>query len=299
MYGQLTSESQRAKWQLGVVARAAEARQREWAARHLAVLYEKKQNSQAKSWPFDDVIFALVYAFVGEREKSQQIWRDLQLSPDFKPEEAVTFYLGMVSTPAMRLRLAPDETRKLIGEARQSALRLSLRDRASILLQVAEIQNHQGLKSEMMETLPLADKAAREKLAASGDVNDSNDLLKVAALWRKAGNEMQTRAALDFVSKKVSKNLRSSIAFFMAGAGFWPEGLRVLQLKMPNDAYFYRGFAQMQTQRNGGDPLLWIRKLKSAANRAAALSGAVEGCEPQIAEERELVLSGNGYSASY
>lgn len=104
------------------------------------------------------------------------------------------------------------------------------------------------------------------------------------------------RDALNYVTKAVTKQ-SSIVAYFMASQGFWPESLRILQAKPFDNANNYHNFAQLQTQKNGGDPLLWISKLKSAANRAAALSGAVEGCEPNSAEERELVLTENGYSS--
>ncbi len=297
MYGQLTSESERAKWQLAVLARAAEAGQREWAAQHLAVLYQQSKKENAEK-PFDATIFALLYALVGDRESSQKIWTKAESSPDLQPIESAMFYLGTIRSAAIRSQFSREELYSMIDKARQAAMKLQIRDRVGILLQIAKVQQQQGMKTEMIAILLDADSAAREKLAASGDVNDNNDLLEIAAMWRKVGDETQTRAALGFIPKKVTK-LRSSVAFHMASAGFWPESLRVLQSQMPRDVAFYRSFAQMQTRKKGGDPLLWVQKLKSASNRRAALSGAIEGCEPQIAEERELVLSDSGYSAGF
>ncbi len=272
--------------------RAMKAGKRVVVAKHLATLHNRYTKLASTEQSVGDTgIFALLYAFIGEKEKAKSL--------PAQPEVASTLYLNLMYFPKVQLQLPLRDLRDYLDKVGQDAPQtLQPRESVEVMLSIADLRKSQNLKNEAIQILRIADGAARQKIAADHGFYDSNELLHIASLWQQAGCIAETRAALSCVSKTATKDNGFAIAFLMAQHEFWPESLRLLQSYAAYDSlYSYSRFAHMQTQKNGGDPLLWITKLKSAANRAAALAGAAEGCEPQTGEERELVLSENGYSS--
>jgi hypothetical protein len=154
--------------------------------------------------------------------------------------------------------------------------------------------------------LHLLQRFALNLLHNTEDSSGHNRALQVAKFWRQSGDEAQVQTLLKAIDEapRPKDVTKSSVARLLIYNGFIEEGRARLatvspsrsdKQHLPTLAYYEGKFRPLTFPE-------WIMKIKEPRERLPMLAGLSRALSDPVfehPEERELVLSPDGYSASY
>ena len=281
-------------------ARASLARLRKLVEGNTAIGDARPQEQHSRMWTLQFVTLALGEALLGDLEKSRATYAQASQMPGFSPQAAITYWMGLAAPREFPLILKdPAARREALTKALDSVRNLPPGDanRDSISMQIARAQHEMGDKATALATLREVAQTARDALVKNrGGI--SGTLATIAGLQRDWGDAEGMTQSLAWLREGVAQRKSTSMPYFLASAGFFEEAFAELEKTPPPGGTWTNVVDYLVEKRGAGAALDWAQTLRDPARRVVALQRVVEAITPRSAEEKELVISGDGANTS-